>query len=420
MIKKLYLSVLVLVVAASMLAAGTMAWFTSSANAPAATFTAGTGSITADSSVVFSEYYDPDKSVYVYGIKDDGAIYEVDVKNNFFHEIYKVPKPAGITDSYSPNGLAFDRSNMRLYFAYAKGGNSVLYFYDLRAKEVVEAGTVTGIAYGATYGNGYYWYIANNSKDLYRISFHADGKINVKQNVATLPTNLYFGDVSIDISKGIIYGSTSNNGVRQFFTIDTLNNNAYATVTTMQNDAINLQLAFGLDEVLYGHSTADGKWYTVDPTNGTKALISSLGTTYKFTDLACGYVSVWNPGDTTKMRFTVTTTGSKNIHVRTSLVGVWQDALGVPFVPVPANVVVITPVVGSGWYIDGDYIYYNGFIAPGSPAVELVVDILLDGPTTGDLFQGKSFVLTGTMEAIQASNGASLAVWGITLPAPTP
>ena len=65
---------------------------------------------------------------------------------------------------------------------------------------------------------------------------------------------------------------------------------------------------------------------------------------------------------------------------------------------------------------DGQYVaYYNGelegtYFGHGE-GTDLCIKVCLNGPSTGNEFQGKRFVLTGTFDAIQTTNGASMEVW---------
>jgi hypothetical protein len=81
----------------------------------------------------------------------------------------------------------------------------------------------------------------------------------------------------------------------------------------------------------------------------------------------------------------------------------------VPWDPA-VDVVEITLTEGNWEKGPQGYYYYNAILAPGETA-ELRLKVCLDGPSTGNEFQGKRFVLTGEFEAIQASHDASQEIW---------
>lgn len=426
--KRVYLSVFALVVATAMLASGTMAWFTASDNAGEAVFTAGTVSITADSTTVLSQYFDPSEAWYLYGVeKGTGDLYEINVKNGTVHRFYDTDMSVlAPTDPHSPNGLAYDNNNHRLYFSIIKGRDSQLWFYDLVEKELVYSGQQNNVTiYGGTYGMGYYWYLNNGTDALYRVAFDPEGKVLTSEFIKNITGDeakkFNFGDVVIDIKDGIIYGSTSGSTANQEFFTYNIATGIYQKVANAT--ALNLQLAFGSNGLLYGHHTNDKQWYEINPGNGAKTPLTVAGGR-SFNDIASGYRSVWNPGDTSKMRFTVLNTGNKRIYVRAELTGEWRDAAGVVQTDLSTGIVNITPCTTTNWKIgtfnDETHFYYNGILAPNTPVEELCVEITLSTSADND-YQGMSFYLTGTMEAIQVTNGAAEDFWGVTLgflPAP--
>ena len=119
-------------------------------------------------------------------------------------------------------------------------------------------------------------------------------------------------------------------------------------------------------------------------------------------------VKNWNPGDCNERTFTVKNTGTKRIHVRAEFAGIWDGGLSI------SNVDIKLPA-DSMWFYQAGYFYYRGELLPGESA-ELTIIICLDGPGTGNEYQGKTFSLNGSMHAIQASNGASLFEWNVTIP----
>lgn len=392
MSKKLMVLALTFALAAAMIGGATMAWFTDSAASDPVEFAAGTLLIEAGTSgYVQSQYFDPNGAVYVYGVNNNG-LYEIDVKSltaNKFHNIELT------CDTYYPNGLAFDNENRRLYFA----NNKTLYFYDFINKEQVKAGTLSGDIYGATFADGQYWYIPNNTNKLYNVSFNNDGTIaNNGSYVQIGDSNLRFGDIALDYSNGVIYGSDLD----KYFTYD-INSGAYNVVEGAT--ANHLQIAFGSDGKLYGHGTGSCDWYTIDD-EGMKSCIGKGSES--FNDLASGYISVWNPGDCSKIKYFVRNVGTKNAYVRVNLDSFWEDFDNWEEIPAYTDVVTIEACDDTPWVKVGNYFYYTGnnsILEPGETA-ELCVKVCLDGPKTTNEYQGKTFVITGTFDAIQTTNDA--------------
>lgn len=406
--KRIIFSVFTIVVAAAVIAGGTMAWFSNSAETSDAVFTAGVVSIEAGGSVILSQNFDPEEAVYLYGATertgDKSGLYEIDVKSGNTHMFYEIDlSELAVSDTYSPNGLAFDNENRRLYFSLINGSNSTLYFYDFKNKELVTAGQVNAVVYGATFWNGYFWFIKNNSDDLYKVTFNADGKVITSEKVADIteklqnPKSFGFGDVVIDIRDGVLYGSSTETG-NAFFSYD-IDNEVYSEIASSGN-VINLQIAFGSDGVLYGHSTKTKKWYSINHANGNTEELRTGDLI--FNDLASGYISVWNPGDTEKLKYYVTNTGTKRIYLRAKLEGSWENS------GLDDDMVKITlcPEYEGDWKEHGNGVfYYMHEIMPGG-SVTLCAQVQLNGPDTDNDYQGETYTLTGVMEAIQATNDA--------------
>lgn len=414
---KLIISALILMLSAALIGGFTMAWFTDSASSEPVTFFAGTVLIEAESSVINSQYFNPAEAVYVYGVEEvTGHLYEIDVLSGDANLIYETDlDELAPTDRYSPNGLAFDNANRRLYFSIVKNKNTKLYFYDFKEKELVESGQINGaVIYNATYGGGYYWYIKNGSDDLYKASFDADGKNPSAQLVEAKIAggkNWGFGDIELDYVNGVIFGSATGNN---FFKYD-LSTGLYTPVASWDH----MQLAYGSNGKLYGHKTSNGKWYEID-VNAPSITGLDIPQNIKYNDLATGYISVWNPGDRDKVKYQVQNKGSKKSYVRASLSGYWleydeDNDVWIDWTP-PAEVVTITTCDDTPWEQNPDgKIYYQGILGLGE-TVELCVEVYLDGPSTTNEFQGKRFVVTAEFDAIQATNGASEALdWNLDL-----
>lgn len=438
MSKKILLVALTIALAAGLLGGSTMAWFTAKAQAPENEFTAGTVMIEADSNMISSQYFDPDKGVFVYGIEGKtGDIYEVDVLNKLENKIFDNP------NNYSgwyPNALSFDKTNDRLYFARNR---SELWFYDFSEDKLKKAGnfqhsTVPDVGnkdvYGAAFGGGKYWYVPNGTPYLFNVAFNPDGTIDYASYdhaIMTDAPNMNFGDVVIDYVGGMIYGSST----AFYFTYDTVSDEFINYGATGAQD---LQLAWGSDGNLYGHrsGTADTRaWYEIVPEDGavTDLEFQSENSYY---DLASGYKSFWNPGDCAWKKFFVRNTGSKDIRVRVAWGGEWEfnwewleenwDALcfsgkyeGYSWDEFVAAVEVLDAVeiqlLSDDWEKAGEYYYYTGPPLAQGEEAELSLKVCFVGEDATNEFQGATYKLSASFWAVQSSNDAPYYEWGVEL-----
>ena len=125
----------------------------------------------------------------------------------------------------------------------------------------------------------------------------------------------------------------------------------------------------------------------------------------------------WNPGDEEDLEYKITYTGSKNAFLRVKFDGAWtggDDAAD------EADPVEITLHLESAddWDLDEStgYFYYIGeIVADESTPPQEVIKITLDfvGANAGNEFQGATYTLTATFEAIQSSNDAEVDAWGV-------
>jgi hypothetical protein len=225
----------------------------------------------------------------VFGVeRGSGDLYEIDLTHLIATRIADIvdPEPGNVN---SPNGLAHDPVTGRLYFsASLEGGTSSrLFFWD--GSTVILAGTVPGQAAGADIHAGAYYYVPNATDDLVKVTFNSDGTVAA---VATLysgfadPLTFRFGDIVITADGSTLYGSTLQSGTTPptFFSLG-LVSGSYTTVST--TSGTNLQLAYGSDAVLYGHSTGAGGFMVVDPAIGSTTPVGTpVGALDTFTDLA--------------------------------------------------------------------------------------------------------------------------------------
>lgn len=133
-----------------------------------------------------------------------------------------------------------------------------------------------------------------------------------------------------------------------------------------------------------------------------------------------------NPGDCIPKVFTITNDGSKNMYVRFAQTGGWEAPLPNPrgVDPIPPgtpddDLVAVTPAAAFAdqWTLLGGYWYYNGVLPPfdeDNPTdhiLEFTFNVCLNGPNTGDVYQGATYELEFTFDAIQATHFASFDAW---------
>ncbi len=121
-------------------------------------------------------------------------------------------------------------------------------------------------------------------------------------------------------------------------------------------------------------------------------------------------VTNWNPGDTETGDIKVTNTGSKAAYVRVELDASWNDDE-----LLDSNVELALNT--TDWVESDGYYYYkgatDGALASEATAV-LLSGVTLNGAATDNAYQGKTFTINATAEAVQASNDAYQDVWGLT------
>lgn len=378
---------------AAALAGGSMAWFTDSGTAGEAKFTSGTVDIEAGMAMA-------------YGVEQDtGDLYGIDLSSG--KEYLLFDEATSDSNEYFPNALAFDRENLRLYYAMEDGD---LYFYCFESQSEVDAeGSLDDTAAGATFGKGAYWYILNGTDDLYKAKFGSDGKFEEKTKVADISGNKYkfnLGDLAIEVKDNVLYGSTTHSQDTMFFSycLDSEEIKEY----TDEDAALNLQLAFGADGILYGHSTADSEWFKVDISDGSKTETEWSSGDKRFTDLASNYQNNWNPGDCEYLIFHATNTGSKNVNLRINFQGHWENGQEDDNITFE----LCAAADDSKWKIEDNKIYYLEPLEKNK-SVELGAFVCFDGEQSDDNYQGASYTLSPEFEAIQASNYAPYHEWGV-------
>ena len=238
----------------------------------------------------------------------------------------------GVPTLSYPNGLALDVSTNTYYYADAQQN---------LFSHVPGSGTQTGVGVtghldaGATIANGVYYYMKQSSTgnsgddDLIARNLGTGVETEVCSDFM-LPDGQYdleFGDLAYNAADGRIYTSvyldnentTVVDMVTRFFSVDPLAGGTcgYNLIRERAGDE-KLQLAFGSDGVLYGHSTGNaptspvGTFYSIDLVTGDRTDLGTInnaaGVLLQFNDLApanvdCGGVdfdeTAWGWGQQT-------------------------------------------------------------------------------------------------------------------------
>ena len=116
-----------------------------------------------------------------------------------------------------------------------------------------------------------------------------------------------------------------------------------------------------------------------------------------------------NPGDRIQKHVKFCNDGTKRMFVRVQLEEAMFSSTGAPL----ETDGVVSYEIGEGWVLVGDYYYYTEEVKPGECTPFIITEVVFDGPNMDNTYQGSHFTLTVKSEAIQVTNGAALAEWGV-------
>ena len=250
---------------------------------------------TATSAVLYGNIggYAPDK-------EGQGDIWEIDPITKTETLIFK-SQDIHFEANWYPNALAYDEENHRLYFTTTR---NTLKFYDLSSKELKNADPGGKIfknnnnVLGATFGDGSFWYILNQSGMLYQVDFDEDGLVTEIEGHEMTEMSLTQGDIVY--KDGVIIGSsgTGAGGLKGFFSYD-IESGAFDVLHKGGPDFAAPQLAWGLDAdgeiVLYATLGGDQQnLLTVDKIEDGK-MTEIFITDNRYQDLASKFIyeEIW-------------------------------------------------------------------------------------------------------------------------------
>ncbi len=247
----------------------------------------------------------------------NGTIFEIDTTDG---QVVADPESVWDTEPNSlsgsaPNGLAFDLETNTLYYSTlgranpAPGSeyavNAQLWKVDLATNVPSFVATLEGSVAGASFRDGAYLYVAQNTGDLYSYDVAGDTlSLLVDLNMLPLPnydptTRFYFGDVAV--KRNVLYGmgtldpSQPLNGATDeaFLWSYDLETSAFLDVSSYAPNPLVSGIAFGGDGELYAHFYGDSFVINQIPLNGDPAV--PLGpaldkTKYAINDMASNLV----------------------------------------------------------------------------------------------------------------------------------
>jgi hypothetical protein len=255
----------------------------------------------------------------IYGVGVDNVIYRVDTVAQSITAV-----DTSLSTGVKANGFAADRNRNQLFYF---GSNGDLYYYDVLA---ATNGTVaSGTTFGnfndfppedATYYDNAFWYIGasdsiglNNNNVLYKATLSYSGSgvpsfsgplVEYQLTLGGSTSGMLFGDIAVDATTGILYGSTIPSSGGDFFSVDmnTLVSGTTNPLTVLSSgNTVGLQLAFSGDyATLYGQQyitsgSTSGQWFEVNTLTGSYSEIVGFITNPGMRDLA-GVVAVPEPG----------------------------------------------------------------------------------------------------------------------------
>lgn len=253
---------------------------------------------------------------FLYGIDDTNNIWQINPKvgEQSFVDVY----PTGLADR--SNAFAFDRDRDQMFFLNRGVPNTSpdadtlndLWMWNkpVGTFSQITTGATMGIAgitlpANAAYYSNAFWFFEERTNELVRASLSyasaSPGTVPTFSGVETYTitpapalgpvgstttdgTNNFFGDIAINPNTGLLYASTAHGAGgtvgANFYSLDLSTAAAgtvggftmikQGTVAPGTSDLVGMQIAFSEDyAVLYGHNYDDGKWYSIDTSDGT-------------------------------------------------------------------------------------------------------------------------------------------------------
>ncbi|MEM1059635.1 MAG: PEP-CTERM sorting domain-containing protein [Verrucomicrobiota bacterium] len=192
------------------------------------------------------------------------------------------------------NGIAWVEEK-KVAFITTQTNNGTLYMWDALSNDVT---TVAGPSLGTfsinsgVYYDGAYWFIPNQTNDLYRVEIdltdrtspsYTSGDITVYSNFNGTSATYVFGDLGVN-DEGILFG-TNTSGSLRLFSVDISatgsGGNPTNYVDSVGSIPESMQIAFDPNTGdLFAVDTNDSDWYTMDPSDASRTAILDGGTPF--------------------------------------------------------------------------------------------------------------------------------------------
>ena len=245
-----------------------------------------------------------EKNGVIYGTKITGVkgLYEIDVVTEDVTLLKEITGGSGDVNNESgyTNALAYDPEGHKLYFTAPAKVNvspSPLWSYDIATDTLAHLCDLEGSVVSASFYQGEYYYIAEGMNQLMKIDLNAGCNPESVFSGFGIASEFTFGDFAISNS-GMLYGSTRV-ATQMFFSLN-LNSIDGEYNKYVGADALDLQLAYGSNGLLYGNNHGSADLFTIDVATGDKQLVDI--DKYAFADLASGFLfvpqfeSAWGAG----------------------------------------------------------------------------------------------------------------------------
>lgn len=177
----------------------------------------------------------------------------------------------------------------------------------------------------------------------------------------------------------------------------------------MRKRIITSMMVIALMAAMIGGGTL--AWFTDSDTAGeamfTAGTVRVRAGEAVITTVDGGRFNNWNPGDTHIVCWEFENEGTKRIKIRFKPEFYWENE------ELDVNNVIISLTersISAGWTYEDGFFYFGPVLGRGQKT-KLCLNVHLDGPRTGNEYQGAIFKLYGTLEAVQASHGAPEEVW---------
>ncbi|WP_165247508.1 DUF6923 family protein [Paludisphaera soli] len=207
----------------------------------------------------------------VYGIDNANNLIRVDLATQTSSVLFDTPL------SGASNGVALDATGNHLVFRNNEGGT--LRSYDIAGGSLSTVANpsnlaLPGLSSDASFYDGAYWYVRNNSDALYRVDIDFSGATPAITGVTTFAnfdggsaTSFGFGDIAI-AADGTLYGSSTQG----LFAVS-LSGGSPTGYTVLNAQAPLLQIALVANgTALVGHSFNTGEWYDISLTGSVSKI----------------------------------------------------------------------------------------------------------------------------------------------------